>query len=130
LPTWFWVTNPAAVGGGDGERDITATLGDVSATVTAKTRGLSLSSPGGGNDCTPTQALVKYSDSASPAGACTVEFTRASVAYPKGYPLAASTDWGATWVGSDGLSGGLAPLARNFVANVPVAEVQNIVTRH
>jgi hypothetical protein len=129
LPTWFWVIDPAAVGGADGDRDITATLGDVSATVTAKTKGLALKSPGGGNDCTPKQALVEYSDSTSPASACTVEFTRASVAYPKGYPLAASTNWGATWVGSDGLSGELAGLARDFVANVPVAEVQNIVTR-
>jgi len=131
LPTWFWVTDPAAVGGADGERDITATLGDVFATVTAKiTReGLHLNSPAGGADCSPSEALVKYSDAASEASACTVKFTRASVAYPKGYPLAASTNWGATWFGSGGATGALEGLARNFVANVPVAEVQNIVTR-
>lgn len=129
LPTWFWVTNPEAVGGEDGNRDITATLGDVFATVTAETGGLNLTSPAGGQNCAPSRALVKYRAGASEASACTVQFTRASVAYPKGYPVAASTNWGATWVGSGGTGGTLDDLARDFVANVPVAEVQNIVTR-
>jgi hypothetical protein len=128
LPTWFWVTDPDAVGGNAGDRDITATLGAVWATVTAKTGGLHLNSPAGGTTCDPPEALVKYRDGVSDDSACTVEFARASVAYPKGYPVTASTNWQATWVGSDGTSGGLAPLARDFTAEVPVAEVQNIVT--
>jgi hypothetical protein len=129
LPTWFWVTDPEAVGGVHGDRVITATLGDVSATVTAKTGGLNLDSPAGGKSCPPAQALIKYSDSASEDAACTVEFTHASVAYPEGYPVAASTNWVATWVGTNSPGGTLEPLARDFVTNVPVAEVQNIVTR-
>jgi hypothetical protein len=129
LPTWFWVTDPEAVGGEDGDRDITATLGEVFATVTAETQGLRLKSPAGGATCEPSKALVKYSGTASEDSACTVEFTRASVAYPNGYPLAASTNWAATWVGSGGSAGTLEGLARDFVADVPVAEVQNIVTR-
>ncbi len=51
------------------------------------------------------------------------------MAYANGYPLAASTNWAATWVGSGGTSGTLDGLARDFASNVPVAEVQNIVTR-
>jgi len=129
LPTWFWVVDPDAVGGGDGKRDITATLGDVFATVTAKVGGLSLKSPAGGTNCDPAKALVKYTGSASEANACTVEFARASVAYPKGYRVAASTAWAATWVGSGNTGGDLEGLARDFVTNVPVAEVQTIVTR-
>lgn len=129
LPTWFWVTDPEAVGGADGDRDITATLGPVFATVTARTQGLHLASPAGGTTCAPTKALIKYSASESEASACTVEFTRASVGYPDGYPVAASTNWAATWVGSGGAAGVLDGLARDFATNVPVAEVQNIVTR-
>jgi hypothetical protein len=129
LPTWFWVTDPEAVGGTDGDRDITATLGAVFATVTAQTKGLHLNSPAGGTNCEPSKALVKYSGGASESNACTVEFTRASVAYPKGYRVQASTNWAATWVGSGGTAGTLEGLARDFALDVPVAEVQNIVTR-
>lgn len=128
LPTWFWVA-PAAVGGATGDRDITASLGAVSATVIAKTGGLHLNSPAGGQTCVPTRAVVKYGAGVAESSACTVEFTRASMAYANGYPVVASTNWEATWTGSDGSSGGLDPLAREFTDNVPVAEVQNIVTR-
>jgi hypothetical protein len=128
LPTWFWVTDPEAVGGEDGDRDITATLGNVFATVTAETEGLHLDSPAGGANCAPGRALVEYSGTASEDNACTVSFTHASVAYPKGYAVAASTNWAATWVGSGGTGGVLEGLARDVVSNVPVAEVQNIVT--
>jgi hypothetical protein len=129
LPTWFWVIDDEAVGGPAGDREITATLGDVWARVTAKTGGLHLSSPAGGADCTPARALVRYGNGVSEDSACTVQFERASVGLPNGYPVAATTNWDATWVGSDGTNGGLDALARAFTANVPVAEVQNIVTR-
>ena len=130
IPTWFWVTNPEAVGGDDGNRDITATLGDVFATVTAETGGLHLDSPAGTANCAPSKALVEYSAAAAEAGACTVQFSRASVKEnTKGFAVQASTDWQATWVGSGGTAGVLDGLARAAVANVPVAEVQNIVTR-
>jgi hypothetical protein len=129
LPTWFWVENEPALGGGDGVMDITARLGAVFATVTAKTGGLKLSSPAGGKTCVPSAALVQYHGDATQTSACTVEFARASTGYPQGYPVAASTNWEATWVGTGNTSGVLEPLARGVVVNVPVAEVQNIVTR-
>lgn len=133
LPTWFWVTDPASVGGADGERDITATLGDVFATVTATLDGdgLILDSPAGDASCDRGRALVKYGSGASEDSACTVTFTRASVGKyaAKGYPVAASTNWTATWVGSGTTGGALEDLPRDVTAFVPVAEVQNIVTR-
>jgi hypothetical protein len=129
LPTWFWVEEEEAVGGADGNRDITAAVGDVSATVTAVTDGLTLSSPGGGKECSTSQALVAYGPGIAEENACTVEFDRASVAFADGYPVEASTLWGATWEGSDGESGVLTDLTQEVTENVPVAEVQNIVTR-
>ena len=128
LPTWFWVTDAASVGGPGGIRTIRAQAGNVWADVTARTGGLQLSSPAGGTTCPSQQALTKYADGVPDSSACTVEFSRASVAYPKGYPVAASTNWAATWAGSDGTAGGLDDLTRTVTENVPVAEVQNVVT--
>jgi hypothetical protein len=130
LPTWFWVVEDEALGGADGQREITATLGNVSATVTAETHGLSLSSPAGGKDCDREKALVHYGGGVSENSACTVQFERASVGLPNGYPVSATTDWNATWVGTGRPNPtALEGLAREFTANVPVAEVQNIVIR-
>lgn len=128
LPTWFWVTDPASVGGAGGTRTIRASVGNVWAEVTARTSGLELTSPAGGASCPTKKALTAYADGVPDSSACTVEFARASVAYPKGYPVAATTNWDANWQGSDGNGGGLNGLARTVIENVPVAEVQNVVT--
>lgn len=129
LPTWFWVRNPAAVGGAAGTRTIRAQVAGVWAQVVANTDGLRLSSAAGGTTCPPDRATTAYGPGVPASRACTVEFSRASVAYPKGYPVTASTGWRATWTGSGGTGGGLDPLARAVTAVVPVAEVQNVVTR-
>jgi hypothetical protein len=53
------------------------------------------------------------------------------VAYPDGYPVTATTRWEAAWTGADpaGAANGTLPaLARTWVGNVRVAEVQTIVT--
>jgi hypothetical protein len=130
LPTWFWVTNPAAVGNGTGRRAIRASVagGTVWAEVTATTNGLDLASPAGATTCPPARAMRVWHAGASDADGCTVRFTKASVAYPGGYPVTASTAWQATWVGSDGNGGPLAGLTRQATANVPVAEAQALVT--
>lgn len=131
LPTWFWVTDDASVGGAVGRREIRADLGDVWAEVTATTGGLRLSSPAGGTTCVPQQAIVEYGSKVAASSGCTIEFSRASTAYPGGYPVSATTDWNATWEGSenDGVHTDLDQLQRQATVNVPVAEVQNVVTR-
>jgi hypothetical protein len=128
LPTWFWVTDPAAVGGAAGTRTIRAQAGDVWAQVVAQTGGLRLRSPSGGAVCGPARATTRYAAGLRESAGCTVAFARASVAYPKGYPVTASTGWQATWTGSGGQTGTLDPLARTVTVNVPVAEVQNVVS--
>jgi hypothetical protein len=129
LPTWFWVTNPDSVGGTTGTRTIRAEVGNVWAQVVATTNGLRLSSPAGGTTCPPPRASTVYGDHVPESSACTVAFAKASVAYPGGYPVTASTGWQADWTGSGDTSGTLDPLARAVTTDVPVAEVQNIVTR-
>jgi hypothetical protein len=129
LPTWFWVTNPASVGGENGTRTIRAELGAVWAQVLAKTGGLGLASPAGSTTCAPERAAVEYGRKVPESSGCTVEFSQASVRYPKGFPVTATTDWQATWTGSGGAAGALDPLQRQTTTNVPVAEVQNVVTR-
>lgn len=127
LPTWFWVTNPAAVGGANGTRTIRAEVGAVFAQVVAKTDGLTVTSPAGGTSCPPTVATRAYSAGASDSSGCTVAFAKASVGYAGGYPVDASTAWAATWTGSGGTGGNLEGLARNTQVQVPVAESQALV---
>ena len=133
LPTYFWVTNPQAVGGAAGERFIRAEVVGagqaVWAEVTASIHrdGLVLSWPGGTQACAPDIAIKKYPD-VSADGGCTVEFQRASTGYPGGYPVQAATAWDANWQGSGGTAGNLPGLATQVTALIPVAEVQNIVS--
>jgi hypothetical protein len=129
LPTWFWVTDPTSVGGTTGTRTIHAAVaGGVWAEVLASTNGLVLSSPWGGEGCGPDQALTHYATGVSESSACTVSFARSSVGYPDGFPVDASTSWSATWTGSGNTGGDLARLQRGTVVDVPVSEVQTIVT--
>jgi hypothetical protein len=128
LPTWFWVTDPTSVGGAAGTRTIRAEVGPVWAEVVARTDGLQLSSPAGGDRCGPDRALTRYRRGVDESAACTVSFAAASVGYPDGYPVDASTAWTATWTGSGNTGGALAPLQRGTVVNVPVAESQTVVT--
>jgi hypothetical protein len=125
LPTFFWVTNNDQVG----TRTIVAEVGNVWAKVVATAGGLSLSSPAGGADCTPQQATAAYGAKVVAATACTIEFDHASTAYPSGYRVDLTTDWTAAWTGSGTTGGDLDPRQRQAFTLVPVAEVQNVVTR-
>lgn len=128
LPTWFWVTNPPAVGGATGTRTIRAEVGPVFAQVVATTDGLVITSPAGGAKCPPTVATTPYRPGADASAGCTVSFAKASVGYAGGYPVDTSTAWAATWTGSGGSGGTLPGLARTSQVNVPVAESQAITT--
>jgi hypothetical protein len=128
LPTWFWVTDPVAVGAPTGRRTIRAQVDQVWAEVVATTTGLHVTSPAGSATCTPARATVAWRSGIADSSACTLVFTKASVGYPSGYPVQASTTWAATWTGSDNTSGTLTALTRTVTVPVPVAEVQTIVT--
>jgi hypothetical protein len=128
LPTWFWVTDPASIGGAAGTRTIRAEVHGVWAEVVAKTEGLHLTSPAGGTSCGPDTALTQYARGVDEGTACTLSFSRASVGYPAGYPVDASTVWTAAWTGSGNTGGNLASLLRGRLVDVPVAESQTVVT--
>ena len=128
LPTWFWVTDPASIGGAAGTRTIRAEVRGVWAEVVARTDGLHLTSPAGGANCGPDTALTAYARGVDEGAACTVSFSGASVGYPAGYPVDASTVWTAAWTGSGNTGGNLASLLRGTSVDVPVAESQTVVT--
>lgn len=123
--TWFWVTDQDSIGGTGGTRTIRAQVGAVWAEVVATTRGLSVSSPAGSSFCTTKAATTAWSTGAS--GGCVVQFVKASVAYPKGYPVTSSVTWQADWTGSGNTGGDLDPLTRDDTVNIPVAEVQTSI---
>jgi hypothetical protein len=134
LPTWFWVTNPDAVGAPTGTRTVTAAVGGVSATVVASTQGLSVSSPAGGVSCSPALSVVAWTRGASEsADACKVVFTKASVHDTSGFLVEAKAVWSATWTSTArtaaGQTSGILPgLTRVTTMRIPVAEIQTITT--
>lgn len=125
LPTWLWVQDRAAVS----QRSVTASAAGISATVTADTDGLSVTSPGGTTQCSADQAATRYAPSVAESGACTLAFFRASNGYPDGFPVDASTVWNATWTSSIGEGGTLTSRSVAETSFVPVAESQALVAR-
>lgn len=125
LPTWMWVDDTEAVG----ERSVTATAGNVSATVTATTDGLSVTSPAGTTECDVEAARTAYADGTSEDSACTLAFDRASTGYPQGFPVEASTVWQAEWTSSAGEGGTLENRSVGQTTYIPVAESQALVRK-
>jgi hypothetical protein len=127
IPTWFWV-GPQALD----QRNIHAEVdnGGVAVDLVAKTGGLALSWSGGSPaPCPPDRATKAYEPGQSDPNdpdACTVVFERAS----PGYRVNASTTWDAHWTSTTApYAGDVAPYVAGSTVDVPVAEVQNIVTR-
>lgn len=138
LPTWFWVTNPGpAVGGGNGERSVTATAAaggqQVSVTVTAKAGKLQIASPGGATTCSVAQAITAYAAGTAESSACTLAFERASTRYEAGFPVQATVAWTASWTGTGpGVPAGTQQLdgvTLSSTTEVPVREAQTIVKK-
>lgn len=132
IPTAFWVTDPDAVGGEDGELTITASVPETGlwVEVSATTNGLSIASPAGSTVCTAAEAVTPWTPGMGEP-ACAVSFERASTQYPNGYPVTASAIWETSWEGGFGGStdgGTLDPINTEATVTIPVAEVQAIVS--
>ena len=83
--------------------------------------------------CSVQQARTAYAPGTSQDSACILPFTRASNAYPDGFPVRASVLWTATWTGTgpgtDGAVHQLDDLPQASTTTVPVRESQAIVDR-
>ncbi|PSL06786.1 hypothetical protein CLV30_102174 [Haloactinopolyspora alba] len=132
VDTGFWVTDPASVGGEDGVHEIRATIPEtgVWVEIRAETDGLQIASQAGSTTCTPAEAVTAWSPGSDPA--CSVQFNRASTHLPGGYPVTVSSAWNTSWRGGVGDtetdSGTLDPITTETTLNIPVAEVQTLVT--
>lgn len=124
LDTFFWA---------EGYRDlwdITASVGPVSATVTARSDSWTLTSPAGGTTCSHAQLTRAWSPGTTPDDGCAFPFTRSSRAYGDGFPVDVTSTWATAWTGSpDGPSTPqpLDPITTASQETVPVMESQAVV---
>lgn len=128
MATWFWVTDPAAVGEPGGTAVVRAQAGSVWAEVTATNLGLTITSAAGRTTCSPRRAATVYLPGTPETGACTLVFGRASVGHPSGWPVTVTSTWHLAWTGSDGSGADLGLQGHTWTTNVPVGEVQTIVS--
>ena len=128
IPTWFWVTDPAAAGAPSGTRWVRVQAGNVWAQVTATTTGVTIASVAGQTRCSPRQAATPYRAGTAESSACTLRFERASVGHPAGWPVTVTANWRLAWVGSGDTGADLGVQPHTWTTNVPVAEVQTIDT--
>lgn len=124
LPTWLWVREPQAVE----TRTVTASVGAVSATVTARTDGLSVASPAGATTCTAAEARTAWAKGVAEADACVLRFTRGSYGYEGGFPVEARSAWTASWTSTTNQSGNLDPRTVLETTRIPVAQSETLVT--
>lgn len=130
LPTWAWVEESGSLG----ERTATASIPGLSATVVAKSGGLTISAGDGVMSpshlsCTREQALTEFTPGADPSSACVFQFDRASHSSPGGFPVNASADWEVEWTASNGESGTLDDRTLTATTLIRVAGSQALVTQ-
>ncbi|MFC0862362.1 hypothetical protein ACFHYQ_08635 [Sphaerimonospora cavernae] len=127
VPQWFWLY-------GDGQwKPISKRVqaGDVWAEVVASPRRLVIS-PGTGLPDVACQGPGSVYDPDRPPkeqqSGCTYLYERSSAGQPGGvHRVSATVVWGATWRGSGGTGGALAPISRTTSFSLPVAEAQALV---
>jgi hypothetical protein len=96
IPTWFWVTNPPALGGTPGTRTITAKVqkpdgNTLSVQVTARPQGLELSSPAAETTTCPlARARLAWTEGRGEEDGCTLHFHHTSIGQPTGHPVTAT----------------------------------------
>jgi hypothetical protein len=122
LNTLFWSDTAQQ------EQTITATAGPVSVTITAKPKGYVLSSPVGSVSCTAEQFATPWTQGMNEADGCGITFTRASAA--AGWPVTVSSTWDASFTATGHPTPTpLDPVTASTTVDVPVNEVQSVVTR-
>lgn len=122
LDTWVWLENsPAAL-------DVTASAGGTSATVVATLETMAVSAPYADPvECT--NAGVAWAADVDPADACAIVFGRSSAIFVDNLtPVTVETTWGAEWFTGGVSQGDLDPQTVSDTTQIPVAEVQTIVT--
>lgn len=124
VPTWVWTRDHAAVE----EREVTASAGGISATVTAGTDGMTVSSPVTGTSCSAAQAGTPYSPGTPASASCQLLFPRGSGGYAAGFPVQSNTAWHASWTSNIGDGGDLAAKTVTANTDIPVVELQTTVT--
>jgi hypothetical protein len=125
LPEWFWIEAADY-------RMLSRTiaLAGLSATVTAKPGPLvidpgdsrpSFSCPGPGTPYDPSESA------ASQQSDCTYLYTQPSASQPDNeFTVSVSVTWTATWTGTGGTGGMLAPITRTTTIAVPIAQAETV----
>jgi hypothetical protein len=127
LPTWFWLDENL-----DEEVSVTATSGPNWATVTVTRQTMSVSAPDAVQQGSCASGGQAYDTSQSPSAQstdCALQFHRSSARLGGAHPVTVSTGWTASWTGSDGSGGTLEGTTQSTTVDVPVSEIQTVVTR-
>jgi hypothetical protein len=125
LPEWFWIDTADYL-----TVSRTVSLDGLSATVTARPGPLfidpgdgqdSFTCPGPGTQYNPAEsAASQHSD-------CTFVYPQPSVGQPGNeFTVSASVTWTATWTGTGGTGGMLAPITRTTTIELPVAQAETV----
>jgi hypothetical protein len=125
LPEWFWIDAADYL-----TLSRTVSLAGLSATVTAKPGQLvinpgdgqaSFTCPGPGTQYNPAESA------ASQQSDCTFLYTQPSVGLPGNeFTVTVSVTWTATWTGTGGTGGTLAPITRTTTIQVPIAQAETV----
>jgi hypothetical protein len=125
LPEWFWVD-----AAGYATLQKTAGLAGLSATVTATPGPLIISPGDGGATFTCPGPGTPYNASApapSQQSDCTFLYTAPSAGQPGNvFTVSISVTWTATWTGTGGTGGALAPITRTATIALPVAQAETV----
>jgi hypothetical protein len=125
LPEWFWIDAANYL-----TLSRTVSLAGLSATVTAKPGPLVIN-PGDGQasfTCPGPGAQYNAAESAgSQQSDCTFLYTQPSLGQPGNeFTVTVSVTWTATWTGSGGTGGTLAPITRTTTIQLPIAQAETV----
>jgi hypothetical protein len=131
LPEWFWVSTTSATEF-DPMSVTVGPIGGVWATVTA-TPGPLIIYPGDGKGPVSCPAPGTPYNTTEPASsqqsACTVLYTQPSAGQPGNvFRVTISVTWTASWVGSGGTGGTLAPITKTATIGLPIAQAETVYT--